>query len=72
MFYQDILGFTLCARNPWVPVRIPLAPQGVPTIALVTWFDGMKPGGLQGVMLNSTDLDGDHQLLSSRGCSSQN
>jgi hypothetical protein len=44
----------------------------VPTIALVTWFDGMKPGGLQGVMLNSTDLDGDHQLLSSRGCSSQN
>ena len=27
----------------------------------------MKPGGLQGVMLNSTDIDSDHRLLSARG-----
>ncbi len=49
-------------------VWIQLAPagQGV-TIALVTWFDQMRPGGLQGVMLNTDDLDADHALLRGRG-----
>jgi uncharacterized glyoxalase superfamily protein PhnB len=47
---------------------IQLAPPGcATTIALVSWFDGMKPGGLQGVMLNSTDIESDHRVLSSRG-----
>jgi catechol 2,3-dioxygenase-like lactoylglutathione lyase family enzyme len=69
VFYRDILGFTLLREESMAPAKwIQLAPPGcATTIALVTWFDSMKPGGLQGVMLNSTDLDGDHQLLSSRG-----
>lgn len=69
VFYRDILGFTLLREDSMGPSKwIQLAPPGcATTIALVTWFDSMKPGGLQGVMLNSTDLDGDHQLLSSRG-----
>jgi catechol 2,3-dioxygenase-like lactoylglutathione lyase family enzyme len=69
VFYQDILGFTLLREEAMGPGKwIQLAPPGcATTIALVTWFDSMKPGGLQGVMLNSTDIDGDHQLLSSRG-----
>ena len=70
-FYQEILGFNLlreesmgASGGKWIQ----LAPLGcTTTIALVTWFDSMKPGGLQGVMLNSSDIDGDHQLLSSRG-----
>ena len=47
---------------------IQLAPpgQGV-TIALVTWFEQMKPGGLQGVMVNTDDIDAEHALLRSRG-----
>ena len=31
------------------------------------WFDAMRPGGLQGVMLNVTDIDRDHGDLSKRG-----
>ena len=69
-FYRDVLGFALLREEPMGPMGkwIQLAPPGCPTtIALVTWFETMKPGGLQGVMLNSTDIDGDHELLSSRG-----
>jgi catechol 2,3-dioxygenase-like lactoylglutathione lyase family enzyme len=70
VFYRDVLGFTLLREESMGPAGkwIQLAPPGcVTTIALVTWFDGMQPGGLQGVMLNSTDIDADHRLLSSRG-----
>jgi len=70
VFYRDVLGFTLLREEPmgehgrWIQ----LAPPGCETtIALVTWFEAMKPGALQGVMINSTDIDGDHRRLSSRG-----
>jgi predicted enzyme related to lactoylglutathione lyase len=69
-FYRDVLGFSLLREESMGPSGkwIQLAPPGcATTIALVTWFDNMKPGGLQGVMLNSTDIDADHRLLSSRG-----
>ena len=36
------------------------------TIALVTWFEQMKPGGLQGVMVNTEDIDAELALLQSR------
>ncbi len=69
-FYQDILGFALLRDEPMGPAQrwIQLAPRGCPTtIALVTWFDRMPPGSLQGVMLNVTDIDRDHADLSGRG-----
>ena len=69
-FYRDTLGFELLREESMGPSGkwIQLAPQGCSTtIALVSWFDAMRPGGLQGVMLNSTDIDGDHQELSARG-----
>jgi catechol 2,3-dioxygenase-like lactoylglutathione lyase family enzyme len=69
-FYRDVLGFELLRDEPMGPgVRwIQLAPPGCSTtIALVTWFDTMQPGGLQGVMLNVTDIDADHATLSARG-----
>lgn len=69
-FYIDVLGFELVRESPMGPdmTWIQLAPagQGV-TIALVTWFDTMKPGGLQGVMVNTDDIEADHGLLRSRG-----
>ncbi|MDE2430066.1 MAG: VOC family protein [Burkholderiales bacterium] len=69
-FYQDILGFALVRDEPMGPGMrwIQLAPRGQSvTIALVTWFDQMKPGGLQGVMVNTADIDAELLLLRSRG-----
>jgi catechol 2,3-dioxygenase-like lactoylglutathione lyase family enzyme len=69
-FYQNVLGFDLIRHEPMGPDMqwIQLAPPGcATTIALVTWFDTMKPGGLQGVMINSTDIDLDHVTLTGRG-----
>lgn len=69
-FYRDVLGFALIREEPMGPGMswIQLAPpgQGV-TIALVTWFEQMKPGGLQGVMVNTDDIDAEHALLRGRG-----
>jgi catechol 2,3-dioxygenase-like lactoylglutathione lyase family enzyme len=70
VFYRDVLGFELLRESPMGPSQkwIQLAPQGcATTIALVTWFDAMRAGGLQGVMLNVTDIDADHAELKSRG-----
>jgi catechol 2,3-dioxygenase-like lactoylglutathione lyase family enzyme len=69
-FYRDVLGFELVREDPMGPGQswIQLAPKGSPTtIALVTWFETMRPGGLQGVMLNVTDIERDHRELSQRG-----
>ena len=69
-FYRDVLGFDLVREQPMGPGQtwIQLSPKGcATTIALVTWFDTMKPGGLQGVMLNTDDIDADHATLTARG-----
>lgn len=72
-FYRDTLGFDLVREEP-MPMGSPggkwiqLSPKNcATTIALVTWFDTMRPGGLQGVMLNVTDIDKDHAELAARG-----
>ncbi len=69
-FYRDVLGFELIREEPMGPNMswIQLAPrgQGV-TIALVTWFEQMKPGGLQGVMVNTPDIEAEHRSLTARG-----
>jgi catechol 2,3-dioxygenase-like lactoylglutathione lyase family enzyme len=70
LFYRDTLGFELIREEPMGPQGkwIQLSPKGcATTIALVNWFDSMKPGGLQGVMLNVTDIDKEHRELSARG-----
>ncbi|MGC1548701.1 MAG: VOC family protein [Rhodanobacter sp.] len=69
-FYRDVLGFDLVRESPMGPGQtwIQLSPVGcATTIALVTWFDTMRPGGLQGVMLNTNDIDADHATLIQRG-----
>jgi len=69
-FYRDVLGFDLVREEPMGPGQswIQLSPKGSSTtIALVTWFEAMRPGGLQGVMLNVTDIDRDHAELTARG-----
>lgn len=69
-FYRDVLGFELVRDEPMGPTMrwIQLAPAGQSvTIALVSWFEAMKPGGLQGVLVNTDTLDADHALFRSRG-----
>jgi predicted enzyme related to lactoylglutathione lyase len=70
LFYKDVLGFELIREEPMGPGMswIQLAPAGQQaTIALVTWFEQMKPGGLQGVMVNTEDIDAEHKRLTGRG-----
>ena len=69
-FYMEVLGFELVRESPMGPGMswIQLAPPGQSvTIALVTWFESMKPCGLQGVMVNTDDIDTEHATLRSRG-----
>ena len=69
-FYTAVLGFELVRESPMGPGMswIQLAPPGQSvTIALVTWFETMKPGGLQGVMVNTEDIEAEHALLRGRG-----
>ena len=69
-FYQDVLDFALVREEPMGPnmTWIQLAPRGQSvTIALVSWFEQMKPGGLQGVMVNTDDIEAEHALLRNRG-----
>ncbi|MGA2552022.1 MAG: VOC family protein [Burkholderiaceae bacterium] len=70
LFYRDVLGFDLVREEPMGPGQkwIQLSPKGcATTIALVSWFESMPAGGLQGVMLNTTDIEGDHEELTRRG-----
>jgi predicted enzyme related to lactoylglutathione lyase len=69
-FYRDVLGFDLLREEPMGPGMswIQLAPPGQSvTIALVSWFEQMKPGGLQGVMVNTEDIDAEYRSLRARG-----
>lgn len=69
-FYRDVLGFALVREEPMGPDMswIQLAPPGQSvTIALVTWFPQMKAGGLQGVMVNTDDIEAERAALIGRG-----
>jgi catechol 2,3-dioxygenase-like lactoylglutathione lyase family enzyme len=72
-FYVDVLGCTVMQDNPfpidapgtrWIMLELP----GVQTrIVLVTWFSQMKPGGLQGLVLTTRDIEAAHRELRRRG-----
>ncbi len=68
-FYVDTLGFTVVADEPFDGMRwVQLAPRGGGvSIALVTWFEQMPSGGLQGLVLTTSDVHGDVAALRERG-----
>ena len=69
-FYSDVMAFDVINDSPMGPGMrwIQLQPRtGGATIALVTWFDGMAPGGLQGLMVHVPDIDAEHARLSAAG-----
>jgi catechol 2,3-dioxygenase-like lactoylglutathione lyase family enzyme len=70
-FYTDVLGFkaeldTEFAGGSlrWVMLR---PPGGGVAITLVTWFDSMKAGSLNGSVLGCADLEQTMAELSGRG-----
>ena len=69
-WYTEKMGFTLLRDEEMGPQMrwIQLQPKtGGSTIALVTWFEDMGSGGLQGVMLHVPDIDAEHARLTAAG-----
>jgi catechol 2,3-dioxygenase-like lactoylglutathione lyase family enzyme len=69
-FYIDTLGFELRKENPfgkgmrWIEV----APQGSTTsLTLVTWFETMPPGSLQGLVFEVDDVHATYEELRAKG-----
>jgi catechol 2,3-dioxygenase-like lactoylglutathione lyase family enzyme len=71
-FYADVLGFaaemdsSFGENMRWVMLR---PPGGGTAITLVTWFESMPPGSLNGTVLGCQDLDAAVSELSARGLS---
>lgn len=69
-FYRDVLGFELIRdhvgskKKRWVQ----LVPKGAETtISLVKPFAGMEAGGVQGLVVQTNDIQSTYQELSGRG-----
>ena len=71
-FYTDVLGFTELIDSPlssdmrWVMLGLP---AGGTRIALVTWFESMPAGSLNGTVLACDDLEATLTDLEARGLS---
>jgi predicted enzyme related to lactoylglutathione lyase len=71
-FYTDVLGLTLLRDEEMGPDMrwVQLQPRdGGATVALVTWFENLKPGNQQGLMLGVPDIDAEHARLTAAGAS---
>ena len=69
-FYKNKLGFKVVSDQPMGPGQrwIELAPtQTGTTITLVTWFEEMPPGSVQGLVLETDDVAADFEELRSKG-----
>jgi catechol 2,3-dioxygenase-like lactoylglutathione lyase family enzyme len=69
-FYVDTLGFELQREDDSIPgIRwVQVAPKGARTaLTLVTWFDSMPAGSLQGLVLTSSSLQADYEQLMAKG-----
>ena len=70
-FYQKILGFELVRENPMSDDTqwIQLAPSSASSssITLVTWFDKMPPGSIQGLVIGTNNIEADYEELTQRG-----
>jgi catechol 2,3-dioxygenase-like lactoylglutathione lyase family enzyme len=71
-FYIDTLGFELRTEDTfgegmrWIEV----APHGSTTsLTLVTWFEAMPPGSLQGLVLSVGNVPATHDQLLAKGVS---
>ena len=69
-FYRDVLGFQVTNQveiqpgMQWLQMK---PPSGPASISLVTWFEAMPPGSVQGLVLDTGDIDLVHARLKGRG-----
>ncbi len=69
-FYVEKLGFELRADNQWGEGMrwIEVAPRDAAvSLTLVTWFETMPPGSLQGLVFATEDIGAAHEKLVERG-----
>ena len=69
-FYVETLGLVVLRDDAMGPDMrwVQLQPKdGGATVALVTWFDAMPPGSVQGLMLAVDDIDAEHARLAAAG-----
>ena len=69
-FYTNIVGLKLVRDEPAGPGMrwLQLQPaDGGSTIALVTWFETMAPGGLQGLMFHVTEIEREYKRMTAAG-----
>lgn len=69
-FYHEMLGYKVSKDAAWGGGSrwLELAPEaGGVGITLVTWFEAMPPGSLQGLVLYTDDLLGLHSHLTEKG-----
>jgi catechol 2,3-dioxygenase-like lactoylglutathione lyase family enzyme len=69
-FYNQVLGFPVAREADfkpdarWIELNVP----GTKTnIALVTWFENMRPGGVGGIVLVTENIESAFQTLQARG-----
>jgi len=69
-FYTQTMGFDLLRDEAMGPTMrwIQLQPKtGGSSVALVTWFEKMPPGSMQGLLLHVPDIDAEHARLAGLG-----
>ncbi|WP_174286992.1 VOC family protein [Sphingomonas bacterium] len=69
-YYRDVLALSVVNDTPMGPAMRWLQMQpadGGSTVALVTWFDQMKPGSMQGLMFHVADIDAEHARIAAAG-----
>lgn len=69
-FYVAQLGFQVIVEAPfgnnqqWIQLGLPGSSV---SITLVTWFEKMPAGSLQGVLIDTDDIEKDVELLKAKG-----
>lgn len=69
-FYRDTLGLALMRDEAMGPEMrwIQLQPRdGGASIALTTWFEGLRPGGQQGLLIGVADIAAEQARLAGLG-----
>jgi len=69
-FYVGALGFELRSDEGWGDGMrwVEVAPKGsAASLTLVTWFESMPPGALQGLVVDTDDIHATHQELAANG-----
>lgn len=71
-FYAGTLGFTVAMDAPdgvgpgqdWIMLT---PPSGGAALTLVTWFETMPAGSLRGLVIETDDIDAEHERLRTLG-----